>query len=67
MEEEQKGLKIEHSTYVRILVDMQLQKWEDIHGKKSGTISEWLTYIFFLKEIMYIILRWFTYIIQLNK
>ncbi|XP_015066681.1 protein PLASTID MOVEMENT IMPAIRED 2 [Solanum pennellii] len=33
MEEEQKGLKMEHSPSVRMLVDMQLQKWEEIHGK----------------------------------
>lgn len=66
MEEEQKGLKIEHSTYVRILVDMQLQKWEDIHGKNLELSQNGL-HTFFFKEIMYIILRWFTYIIQLNK
>lgn len=35
MEEEQKGLKMEHSPSVRMLVDMQLQKWEEINEKQS--------------------------------
>lgn len=32
-EEEKKDLKMEHSPSIRMLVDMQLQKWEEIHGK----------------------------------
>ncbi|KAJ8567447.1 hypothetical protein K7X08_019655 [Anisodus acutangulus] len=33
MEEEQKGLKMEHSPSAKMLVDMQLQKWEEINEK----------------------------------
>lgn len=33
IEEEQKGLKMEHSPSVKMLVDMQLQKWEEINEK----------------------------------
>ncbi|XP_059293356.1 protein PLASTID MOVEMENT IMPAIRED 2 [Lycium ferocissimum] len=33
MEEEQKGLKMEHSPSAKMLVDMQLQKWEETNEK----------------------------------
>ncbi|KAF3643739.1 hypothetical protein T459_06452 [Capsicum annuum] len=35
MEEEQKGLRMEHSPSVKTLVDMQLQKWEEINEKNQ--------------------------------